>query len=190
MAETNIKGLYSAGDEVGNFRADISGAAIFGWIAGGSAAERARDIDRFQKAEKSPLVEKRAGLYSAFMARESGATWQEANNALQQIMQDYAGVEVRSVTLLTAGLKYLRDLRNKSRATLMADNAHSLMRCQEVLDLMDCGEGIILAALERKETRERHIRSDYPFTNPLLENKFLTIWKEDGDINTAWRDKH
>ena len=36
--ETNVKGLYAAGDEVGNFRADISGAATYGWIAGTKVA--------------------------------------------------------------------------------------------------------------------------------------------------------
>ena len=36
--ETNVAGMYAAGDPVGNFRADIAGAATFGWIAGGSAA--------------------------------------------------------------------------------------------------------------------------------------------------------
>ena len=53
-AETNVKGLYAAGDEVGNFRADIAGAATFGWIAGKSASERAKRIAGFQKAEESP----------------------------------------------------------------------------------------------------------------------------------------
>ena len=59
-------------------------------------------------------------------------------------------------------------------------------------DVLVVGGGIagLMAALERKETRERHIRSDYPFTNPLLENKFLSIWKADGAVKTAWRETH
>ena len=32
-AESSIRGLFSAGDPVGNFRGDLSGAAVFGWIA-------------------------------------------------------------------------------------------------------------------------------------------------------------
>jgi succinate dehydrogenase/fumarate reductase flavoprotein subunit len=54
---------------------------------------------------------------------------------------------------------------------------------------MDCGEAIFLSALEGKETRGRHVRSDYPFTNPLLENKFLTIRKENGKNQLDWRNK-
>jgi succinate dehydrogenase/fumarate reductase flavoprotein subunit len=91
--------------------------------------------------------------------------------------------------LLKAGLKYLRDLKAKVAAALMADNSHTLMRSLETLDLMDCGEAIFLTALERKETRGLHVRPDYPFTNPLLQDKFLTIRQENGQFRTEWRDK-
>ena len=39
--QTSIPGLYAAGDMVGNFRADIAGAAVYGWIAGGHAGAAA-----------------------------------------------------------------------------------------------------------------------------------------------------
>jgi len=190
-AETNVPGLYAAGDDVGNFRADLSGAATFGWIAGKRAADRAVKTKEFRKAEKDRLVEQRASLYSRFLEREDGASWKEANLALQQLMQDYAGVDgVRSETLLSAGLKYLGDLRGKTLETLRTENAHALMRALETLDLMECGEVIFRAALERKETRLMHRRSDYPFTNPLLQDKFLTIRQKNGRVLTAWREKH
>lgn len=188
-AETTVKGLYAAGDEVGNFRADLSGAATYGWIAGKSAARRAKGIKGYKKAEKSEIVGEREKFYGEIMGRETGPTWKEANVALQQIMQDYAGVEVRSETLMNAGLKYLRDLKKKARQTLSADNAHNFTRCLETMDLMDCGEMIFEAALARKETRGMHRRSDYPFTNPLLQDKFLNIWHQKGKIKTAWRNK-
>ena len=187
--ESNVKGLYAAGDLTGNFRADISGAATFGWIAGDDAAQRAKKIASFQKAEKNPIVGQRSKIYSDIMARDSGATWQEANMALQQIMRDYAGVEVRSETLLSAGLKYLGDLNKNILATLKADSSHSLMRCLEVFDLLENGEAIFHTALARQETRAMHIRSDFPFTNPLLSEKYLTIRKEDEKPVLEWRDK-
>jgi len=88
--ETCVAGLFAAGDPVGNFRADIAGAATYGWIAGGNAAERAKGMSDFAKAEKSPIVQERAELYSGFMKRDTGPDWREANVALQQIMKDYA----------------------------------------------------------------------------------------------------
>ena len=188
-AETNISGLFAAGDPVGNFRADCAGASTFGWIAGASAAQRAREIDAVRSVEKSGQFEKRVGLYGEMMGRKSGPDWKEANLALQQIMKDYAGVAVRSETLLRAGLKYLGNLKEKVRDTMVAQNAHELMRCMEVLDLMECGEVIFHAALERQETRGLHIRSDFPFTNPLLAEKWITIRKKNGKPKIAWRNR-
>lgn len=188
-AETNIKGLYSAGDEVGNFRADIAGAATFGWIAGKSAAERARRIKGFHDAENNDIVKEKIKFYTEITERKTGPSWKEANLALQQIMNDYAGITIRSETLLKAGLKYLRDLKKKVMNTIIAQDSHNLMRALEVMDLIDCGEIIFLTAMERKETRGLHVRSDFPFTNPLLQDKFLTIWQEKGDIKFEWRDR-
>jgi succinate dehydrogenase/fumarate reductase flavoprotein subunit len=187
--ETSVPGLYAAGDDVGNFRADLSGAATYGWIAGRNAAERAKKRKGFEKAEQADLVEERASLYAAFLEREDGAGWKEANLALQQIMQDYVGVEVRSETLMKAGRKYLGDLRKKTLESLTVRNAHELMRALETLDLMECGEVIFHTALERKETRGMHRRSDFPFTNPLLQDKFLSIRRERGKVVTEWREK-
>jgi succinate dehydrogenase/fumarate reductase flavoprotein subunit len=189
-AETGVPGLYAAGDDVGNFRADLSGAATFGWIAGKSGSKRALKLKEFKKAEKSGLVEQRFALYSRFMDRKDGAGWKEANLALQQIMQDYAGVDgVRSESLLNAGLTYLGRLRGRALESLSARNGHELMRAVETLDLMQCGEVIFRTALERKETRGMHKRSDFPFTNPLLQDKFLTIRKGEGKVITEWREK-
>jgi succinate dehydrogenase/fumarate reductase flavoprotein subunit len=186
--ETGVPGLYAAGDPVGNFRADIAGAATYGWIAGGSAASKSKSL-RFEKAEESPKVDERVRIYSGFLKREKGPDWREANVALQQLMKDYAGIQVRSETLLKAGLRYFENLRGKILDTMCAGNSHTLMRCLEVLDLMECSEAIFLTALERKETRAQHRRSDFPFTNPLLADKFLTIRKDKGVAVTEWRNR-
>lgn len=47
-----------------------------------------------------------------------------------------------------------------------------------------------LTSENRKETRGFHVRADYPFTNPLLNNKFQTIEKNpDGTVTMVFRDK-
>ncbi|MEW6667093.1 MAG: hypothetical protein AB1512_17965 [Thermodesulfobacteriota bacterium] len=62
-------------------------------------------------------------------------------------------------------------------------------RCVEVLDLMEYGEMIFRTALERKETRAQHKRSDFPFTYPLPAEKFITIRKEKGTPVTERRNR-
>jgi succinate dehydrogenase/fumarate reductase flavoprotein subunit len=187
--ESSIAGLYAAGDPVGNFRADIAGAATFGWIAGGSAADRAKKVGQSADITASPVARERARFCSQVMAREEGPGWKEANLALQQIMNDYAGTSVRSETMLSAGLLYLRDLKKKALSSLRAEDSHTLMRCLETIDLMQCGELIFLTALERKETRALHVRADYTFTNPLLQDKFITVRLEKGKPRIGWRDR-
>lgn len=191
--ETSIPGLYAAGDMVGNFRSDISGAAVWGWIAGEHAAANLSAAPRaMDEAEKSAWAKERMAYYDAFMTRPSGAHWKEAALGLQQIMGDYAAAgpyRVRSETLLNAGLKYLADLRSNAEAAVKAANAHELLRTVEAFELMDNGEAIMHAAHERRESRGMHLRSDYTFTNPLLSDKFLTVRKEEGKVITEWRQR-
>lgn len=130
--------------------------------------------------------------YNTFMTRPSGAHWKEAALGLQQIMGDYAAAgpyRVRSETLLDAGLKYLGDLRRDAEASVRAANAHELLRTVEAFELMDNGEAIMHAARERRESRGMHLRSDYTFTNPLLNDKFLTVRRENGRVVTEWRPR-
>ena len=148
-AETSVEGLYAAGDES---MGGIGPSATYGWIAGENAATYARKSSPPDVGKSRSEIEERKSLIQEIRSRREGPDWKEANIALQQIMQDYAG-PVRSATLLEAGLSYLRRLRTKARATLMARNQWELTRCLETLNLLDLGELVFVAAQERKETR-------------------------------------
>lgn len=187
--QSNVRGLYAAGDMMGNISGDIGAAAVYGWIAGHHAAEHR---ERKQAEGELAGAKDRMALYSDLYGREGGASWQEANFALQQIMTEYADCgphRVRSETMLNAGIKYLGDLRKKIVKDMGASDAHELMRAAEVLNLLDLGEALMISARERKESRGRHLRSDYTFTNPLLRDKFLRIWRDGDEIRTEWRER-
>lgn len=177
---------------MGNISGDIGAAAVYGYIAGGHAGE-SKSLDfSGTDLESMPCCQERINLYREIFERKTGANWQEANFALQQIMTEYADCgphRVRSDSLLTAGIKYLGDLRRKMTKELYADDAHELMRAAEVLNLLDLGQALMISARERKESRGRHLRSDYTFTNPLLRDKFLRIWLENGTLRHEWRDR-
>jgi succinate dehydrogenase/fumarate reductase flavoprotein subunit len=181
-AETSTPGVYAAGDE---FFGGISGAAVFGWIAGEEAANYGKTNDhtepRALKSRIKEIEERVIGLRQ----RKEGPWWKEANVLLQQIMWDYAGL-VRSETLLDAGLRALLRLKEKAEKTMIARNSHELMRCLEVLNMIEIGELVFRGARERQETRGKHIRVDYPFTNPLLE-KLLVVKKENEHALFEWR---
>jgi succinate dehydrogenase/fumarate reductase flavoprotein subunit len=182
QGRTSLEGLYVAGDETSRA---ISPAAVFGWIAGEQAAKQARGVERGDSARLSELAGEMRAFLGCLDARKEGPGWREANTALQQIMSDYAG-SVRSESLLEAGLTHLRRLREESRATLAAHNPHEWMRTLEVLNLMDLGELVCIAARERKESRGMHKRADYPYTDPL-QDRLLFIRSEDGRPVADWR---
>ncbi len=182
--ETSLKGLYAAGDEYGD---QLSAAAIFGWFAGENAAKyieanAPEPTDSGIKAE----IETRGNFLDEILSREEGASWQEIVIAVQQVMQDYAGT-IKSEFALRAGLNHLKRLKKKAGQNIMAKNQHELMHCLEVLNLLDIGELVFAAAIERKETRGNHIRADFPFTNPLLD-KMLISKKKDDSADIEWRE--
>jgi succinate dehydrogenase/fumarate reductase flavoprotein subunit len=131
------------------------------------------------------IVEKKH-VVDEINSRKEGPDWREANIALQQIMQDYAGL-VRSETLLTAGLSYVRRLKEKVNKGLTARNRWELTRCLETRNLLDLGELIFLTANERRETRGLHNRPDYPLTNPVLDGKAIFVKRVNGKPVMEWR---
>jgi succinate dehydrogenase/fumarate reductase flavoprotein subunit len=188
---TNVAGLYAAGDEVGNFRADIAGAAVIGRFAGESAAAYALNTEFSQKESdiaKHPSVAKKADEYTKLLENDGQAHWEEFNQGIQQILNDYAGIDfVRSESLLKTGLTYLEQLERNSKKNLKVLDSHELMRTVECFDLLLVGKLICLTALERKESRGMHKRSDFTFTNPLLNKKMLSIRKENNHAVLEWR---
>lgn len=182
--ETSLKGLFAAGQE---WVGDMSFSTIWGQIAGETAAKYVKGAEHGNTGRARDRVTEKMALLESMLNRNEGATWKEANIAIQQIMSEYAGT-IRSETLLEQGLRNLRRLKKKVTETLVARNGHELGRCLEVLNLLDVGEASILCAQERKETRAKHNRTDYPFTNPLL-NKVLVIRKENGKAVFDFRAK-
>lgn len=185
-SRTSLNGLYAAGDE---FFGGISCAAVFGWIAGENAARDAGSRTLSDPNDFKTRIDKcRTPLEQIRNRRPDSkcAHWKEANIALQQIMTDFAG-SARSETMLGAGDLALKRLKSKSHDTLFAANPHELTRVRETLNLIDLGEIIVAAARERKETRGKHVRSDYPFTHPML-SKLLIIKKSGAETVTDWRN--
>lgn len=182
-SETSLKGLYAAGDEA---MLSIGPASTYGWIAGERAAAYAQEAEIWDENRFRSLIEKKKSQIHEIESRKQGPDWREANIALQHIMKDYAGV-VRSETLLESGLSYLERLEKKVLDNILAKNRWELTRCLEVLNLLEMGKLVFLAASARKETRGLHKRVDYPLTDPMLNGKSLFIRMVDGQPHTEWQ---
>ena len=187
---TTLPGLYASGDLTGNVRGDITSAAVFGQIAGENAADYCQTVE-FENVTGHPLIQEKIDLYNTMINRKSGAHWMEVNSTLNQIMDKYVSVKnVRSETLLKSAYKYLTDLKRYAVEQMKAENSHELVRCLEVLDLLDLGQATALCSENRKESRGMYNRRvDYPFTNPLMNNKFQTIYLGADGAVMEFRDK-
>ena len=186
---STVKGLYAIGNSAGNVRGDITSAAVFGHIAGENACEYVKNVEE-TSIEGHPLINEKVDLYKQICSRDVGAYWKEANSTLQAIMKDYCGMNIRSETLMKSGIKYLDDLKRHSLNQLKAETSHELMRSLEVLDLIDYAKATALMSENRKESRgPHHKRSDYTYTNPLLNNKFQTIALVNGEPELEFRNR-
>lgn len=185
---SSLKGLFAAGATAGNVRSDVADCAVMGQAAGENAAWLAKEIE-FEKVDDHPVIAQKKALYEAMLSRVTGAHWKEANSTLQQIMDAYVGTKVRSESLLKAGQAYLKDLKRYAEEQLRATNGHELMRCLEVLDLIDVAYVADIMAENRKESRGMyHKRTDYTFTNPLLNNKMQWARKTDEGYELGYRN--
>ncbi len=176
---TSIPGLYAAGDEIGNVTRAVSpGALVLGHRAGEMASSLSDNSEPVELTQEThEFIDRKKSIYEGFLTRKDGAGWKEVKIALQNIMGDYCG-RIRSESMLRAGLRYLRNLRETSYSELRAENPHELSRCLGVLNLMDCGEMTLISALARKESRfpPEHYRVDYPESSPDW-NSFIVLKK-------------
>jgi len=190
--ETNLPGLYAAGDAIGGVKRSVCpGALSLGWQAGEQAAGRSRSKTRSAfELPKAETVQQRKASVSEISNRRSDATWQDAQIALQNIMDDYGGL-IRSETMLKAGLARLLQLRDRMHSEVGAPTPHEVYRTCEVFNLLDIGEVVMTAALERKESRFSpgyHFRADYPRPDNENWRKFIVVRRVGAGLQTTTVD--
>lgn len=184
--ETAVKGLYAAGDECAAIGGGIASAAIIGWSAGENAAKYIKRVKTVSLDNVRAQINRQWDMVKDIRERDVAAKWQEAYYALQLCMEDYCG-SVRSQTMLEAGSDYIGRIKTRVPNLLMAENAHELMHCLEAINAIDVAQAVFTAALDRKETRGRHIRSDYPLNNAMLSDQIHLIKLVNGNPAIEWR---
>ena len=186
--ETSLPGLYAAGDAIGGVKRSVCpGALTLGWLAGENAAIRSRSTHNATiNLSESAAVKQRQEMITEWTNRSAGAIWQEAQLAVQNIMNDYCGL-VRSASMLKAGLAHISKLRDRMHQEVYATNPHEVNRVCEVFNLADIGEVVMVAALSRTESRLKpgyHFRADYPQPDDKNWRKFLAVKHEGARLTT------
>ena len=183
--ETRVPNLFAAGEAVGGANGAnrlsgnaISEAFVFGEHAGAAAAARAKARGASGWNAKTAA----AGL--AFL-NSHGKTAAAPNTAallveLQALMADNAG-PFRTEAKLTEALLRLEQMQRELGALPGGGDAHYNMVRLDWLDLRNMllvAQTVVLAALERKESRGAHQREDYPGLAPEWELNQVLSWRE------------
>jgi succinate dehydrogenase/fumarate reductase flavoprotein subunit len=180
--ETELKGMFAAGDEVGGVPFSSSpGAFSMGWHAGDLAGLRSKKINSFREI-RDQQTEALKQACSEMLERKTGFHWTELELAVQNVVDYYCGDE-RSETYLMRGLERLDQL--KAETPLKAENAHELGRCMEVRSIIENAEMVMRASIERKESRRqpsRFTRSEYPQQDDANFFCFLSQKKIKGEV--------
>ncbi len=185
---TSIKGMYAAGEVAcglhganrlgGNSLSDI---LVFGRRAGEAAAAEVGTMamPSVDQADVESEVERvlapfsRTGGTNPFFLREE----------IAENMWKHVGI-IRNEKDLSAGLAEVERIKGEaSMAMAVGERAYneSWLSCLQVTDMLLGCEAVIRSALERKESRGAHTRSDYPAKEDRWLVNIITIAK-DGEI--------
>lgn len=182
---TDVEGLYAAGETTSGLHGanrlggnSLSETMIFGRRAGEAAAafSRAADVQL-----RDRVVIKVAGEELDSYTKEGDEFARPLQRALRDTMQETCGV-VRNEEKLGEGLKRIAEIRAASDDVDVRPTSEGFGDLAYALDLRGsllAAEATILGAMERRETRGAHNRSDYPELDPNLKVNFIV--SKDGD---------
>ena len=181
---TGVPGLYAAGEVVGGVHGAnrqggnaLTDILVFGKRAGSSAASYALkhntvDLDELAKPEIK--------RYNAILSRDHGYDGYAIIEKLKDVMWEKVGV-IRDAISLADAFEEVYDLK------LMADhvtvsNSRDMLQALEASMSLESAELIIRGAMERRESRGAHYRTDYPNEDSKLVKPVIQIYSDTGAI--------
>ncbi len=188
--ESNIPGLYAAGDALGSYMAgaiytqigsSLAGSAVQGAIAGKAASEYCRGVE-MPEISKARMKEVQAEILAP-LKREAGYSPAWVTQTLQGIMIPNFIIYIKKESLLKAALAYVEELRDHHMPMLRATDLHELRLAFETSNMIISAEMKLKASIMRKESRCSHYRRDYPDMDKKNWNAWINIYKgNDGEM--------
>jgi fumarate reductase (CoM/CoB) subunit A len=180
--ETSINGLYAAGENAGGvYGADrvgsyLTACAVFGFRAGMNASKMA--LTSKQKELPMDLVDGKIQTLESMRKQRDGKQPNEILSKVKEIAGKYISCERNEVGLKDAAERFKQIMENEINE-IQTTSTEDFVKILEIRNL--CLTGLIVAtsALNRKETRGQHRRSDYPNKDDSMLKHILV--KKDGD---------
>jgi succinate dehydrogenase/fumarate reductase flavoprotein subunit len=171
--ETNLKGLYAAG-EVGPPEDHGFAGLVWGRRAGMGAARYAKEAKTPEVDEK--LVNDMTKEAEAVMKRpetEEGEP-KYVRKLIKDLMMKYVG-PVRTGSELKQAIEEIEKIQREYLPKLWARNPIQLRQALEVRNMAIFGELVARTALLREETRGNQTRLDFPYMDNEKWLKFTTV---------------
>jgi len=154
--KTNLPGLFACSPV--QFAGEVAAPtyAVLGWRSGEKAAEYVKGATASQLDEGQVGAEETR--VTAPLNTKEGHPWQEANKEVNNIMEEYKGYVAgwnlpgeESEVSMAGLLNCIAQLEALKKTPLKAGDPHELVRCNEVMNIIDIGIMMVKAALEPEQ---------------------------------------
>ncbi len=196
LGETVIKGLYAAGETAcisvhganrlgGNSLLDI---LVFGKLTALQAVDYAEDAPEVNPPKSIEVDEEKRIL--ELLSRDGKEKLSKLREELGKVMLKKVGV-FKDESSLKEAIEEIRSIKERAKHVRLEDSAKrfntNLISLLEFFNILDLAEPIAISALERRESRGAHARTDYPERDDENYLKHSIVKLEDGEIKHSWK---
>lgn len=185
---TDVAGLYAIGEASSGLHGanrlggnSLIELLVFGRIVGQAAAEYSANLET--QARSAQAVARARGEADRLLASDGPENVRALQRAIRDMMTECAGV-VRDETGLTAGLARLDEIEARMENVGIHPDIAGFQDLAHAYDLKSAAlsaRATLEAALERRETRGCHNRSDYPDMDPQLQVNL--VWSPETGVS-------
>jgi succinate dehydrogenase / fumarate reductase flavoprotein subunit len=184
---TEIAGLYAIGEAASGLHGanrlggnSLIELLVYGRIVGDAAADYSADLDA-QPRSASAVAQARDEV-DQLLAADGPENVRSLQRAVRDTMTEHAGV-VRDETGLRAGLARLDDIEAAEKSVGVHPDLAGFQDLAHAFDLRSslvAARATVEAAIERRETRGCHNRSDFPELDESL--RVNLVWSGPGQV--------
>ncbi|RUM89737.1 MAG: succinate dehydrogenase/fumarate reductase flavoprotein subunit, partial [Thermovibrio sp.] len=197
LGRTPIKGLYAIGECAcisvhganrlgGNSLLDI---VVFGKIAGEDAVNYVSEVS-FLNFGESEVETERERIEKLFNG-DGSEKLHQLRSELSDAMSRGVGI-FREEKKMREALEKVREIKERAENLKVYDREKSfntnLQQTLEFLNMVEVAETIAFSAIERRESRGAHYRTDYPKRDDENFLKHSIVKRsEDGELSISWK---
>jgi succinate dehydrogenase/fumarate reductase flavoprotein subunit len=161
-AETNVPGLYAAGDVSCVAKGYLTGAFVFGQIAAEQSVRFAASCPR-PKADPAQVDGVKDKIAQRTACADKRIDVRDVEYKVRRLINDYL-VSPKNAYKLNRWLEWSEIFRKELDYDVSTANVHDLVKSFEVENIVKCATYSAVASRERKESRwgNAHQRTDYP----------------------------